>query len=98
MELLGEERRETFPPTGEIRERFDAELLQQISCEAFVSPRANHKAAQCSLHPGSTQAPPLTQTTTAPSLTNTSLQLFDACMNRQMWRIYRLQMLKKDRV
>lgn len=54
MELLGEERRETFPPTGEIRERFDAELLQQISCEAFVSPRANHKAAQCSLHPGPT--------------------------------------------
>lgn len=47
MEFGEEERGETFPPTGEIPEPFDAELLQQISCEAFVS-----QAAHRSPHPG----------------------------------------------
>lgn len=93
LQFSGEEE-ETFPPTGEIQELFDAELLQQISCEAFVSPRTNHKEHTAR----STQAQPLAQTTIAPSFMNTSLQLFDACMNRQMWRIYRLQMLTTERV
>lgn len=48
-----EERRESVAPTGRIQQLCEAELLQQMSCEASVAPRTNRKAARRSLQPGS---------------------------------------------